>query len=57
MILCMKTNPSQIIDESTNLCNYFRKGKILGEINVDEDLEDMVSGLKRGECLTKYTYW
>ena len=46
--------PYNIMDEQTNLCHYFSKGKILGENDLEINLEDMLTKMNRGICITQH---
>ena len=43
-------------NKDTNLCNYFSKGKVIGEMESEKSLEEIISQLERGDCLTRETY-
>ena len=43
-------------NKDTNLCNYFSKGKVIGEMESEKSLEEIISQLERGDCLTRQTY-
>ena len=46
--------PCNSMDEKTNLCHYFSKGKILGEDDLENTIEDMLAKMNRGICITQH---
>ena len=49
------TNDS--IDEETNLAEFFSRGKILGQDDSEKTVEEIISSIKRGSCLTHGDYY
>ena len=49
------TNDS--IDEEINLAEFFSRGKILGQVDSEKRVEEIISNLQRGYCLTHGDYY
>ena len=45
------------IDKETNLVKFFSKGKILGPDDTEKSIEDIISHLERGSCLTHRNFY